>query len=511
MISQGSPTPSEIESKEAMLTRFRDELVVDPVPKELRRVLQGVAHFAKLDSKGEFAAKRAPTKLFTLHGSPTPSMYVRMGLAPLVKRVLKETGYQVKNKTFRLNSLPVPDIKNLQTFKSMDSPLIKSVYFFERALIKIDLNMISPSALVAQAAIAWPKNRIAVFVSRIEEANRIARELRSQLNRIVVTHHVKNRWEPPANVVVTTFAYANQWPFYADEYDLVFALNVQEALGEEGRRALEASFNARLFGLLDKNAELSPREEDHAASFFGFEQVSIPRHGYLERPVVLHWDRIVGGERVSVGANILTLKREGIWSHGLRNRRIAKVAKGLRRRLPVEGEDIRPTDFGAFPGGISKAGNGVIVLVDNVEHALALARHLPDWALITGPRVNEEGLSGSSVAILSQRKTQPDFQYQFAIVTFAGIGCVNFDLVQFVIRADGGVGLPPISDYQLAVPNTIKINSLVVVDFVDSHNSFLEHLSERRAKAYEKRNWFKGGVVPREGRLERFLKSRPRS
>ena len=149
--------------------------------------------------------------------------------------------------------------------------------------------------------------------------------------------------------------------------------------------------------------------------------------------------------------------------------------------------------------------------MENLEHAVALAERLPGWELITGPLVNEEGLSGPSLAIVSQRKSHTYLQYQFAIVTFAGISCVNFDLIKFVIRADGGVGLPPIAADQLAVPNRMKIDPLVVLDFVDCQSSHLEQLSEKRAKEYEKRGWFERGVVQSEARLEKFLKSRPRS
>jgi hypothetical protein len=98
----------------------------------------------------------------------------------------------------------------------------------------------------------------------------------------------------------------------------------------------------------------------------------------------------------------------------------------------------------------------------------------------------------------------------YAIATAAALGIVNLARVGTLIRASGGVGLPPLAKGDLAVYGSAAVGRLVLVDFADRHHPLLRRQSRLRHQAYVERGWFGAGVDPMEARVERFLANRPK-
>ena len=172
--------------------------------------------------------------------------------------------------------------------------------------------------------------------------------------------------------------------------DIVIVLDAPEALGRYARLALTGAPQARLYGLLDRSRRLAPYDGDRVLALFGLDEVVIPRHGCVERPVEVVTVRVTGGPAVAPGDDVVALKRRAVWLNPVRNRRLARLAGALAQgdlgRVAAES-----------PALAARLGDGaesrVVVLVENVEHALALAERLPGWPIVTGPDVVTVGLS----------------------------------------------------------------------------------------------------------------------
>jgi hypothetical protein len=190
----------------------------------------------------------------------------------------------------------------------------------------------------------------------------------------------------------------------------------------------------------------------------------------------------------------------------LRNRKIARIARAFR-------EGRREELAKALPGMELMLDDGplrdIVVFVENLEHGLALARLLPNSSLWTGENVNEDGLSPDQGKLLHP----PPHPFQVgpftAIVTAGGVRNVIMSDVDVLIRADGGIGLPPFGLTSLIEPDQSSPRPLLLVDFNDCHSPVLRRRSNRRKHAYDGRGWQAPGKDPKLCRVELFLASRP--
>jgi hypothetical protein len=262
-------------------------------------------------------------------------------------------------------------------------------------------------------------------------------------------------------------------------------LDAQEALGTAGIACLKKCYRARLVGLLPIGTELSPGEQDELAAVYGFDQVVIPRHGYRPRQVEVSFVPIHAA-RPSSDIDILTLKRSGLWRHPLRNRQIAKLARSGNGHA----------DHGRSPSRI--------VLVENVDHAVELARFLPTWSILTGDAVHTPGLSPIDQEILNDNRVQEGVTDR-VIVTAQGMQKIKLSHVDIVFRADGGTGLPALDLNDLIEPNTQAPRPLQLIDFVDHHHPELRQRSRQRQEAYLDQGWYEAGVDPVEERMRQFM------
>jgi hypothetical protein len=203
--------------------------------------------------------------------------------------------------------------------------------------------------------------------------------------------------------------------------------------------------------------------------------------------------------------DVVALKREGIWANPVRNRRVARLAKALAAGDGPGLAAEHPT-IAAWAAGVDIS--RVIVLVEGIEHALALADRLPGWGLLAGPHVATAGLSARHRHILEGRIRAGDVQPRRAIATLAGLAATDVERTGVIVRADGGVGIPGALESGLAMPYPAG-RPLLLVDLDDRHHPELRRRSRARRAAYLDRGWAVDGTAGPSSPLDVFLSTRP--
>jgi hypothetical protein len=319
-------------------------------------------------------------------------MIFRAGLEPAVRAVLARGGIATRTTGQYPGALPEPNLKALRDRgMPVDLPLLEGIRDHDRALVRLsDVGAVDLALLIAQAAVAWPHFKIVVAVARVQEA----RGLQERLRRYVADTAVLTGFDKPAGVrrvVITTFAYLQCWLADSAGRDLFFAPRALEAVGATCWRSFPLLSQARAYGFLDGQARPSPAEADELRALFGFQEVSVPAHGHRERRVHVVECVVKGGPGIARDADLLKLKRQGLWRHPVRNRRIAHLAAALYRKDSATATGLSPSAAGVLPAGQDL---GVFVLVENLEHASALAGELKGWPVFAGPSIRMGGLAG---------------------------------------------------------------------------------------------------------------------
>ena len=165
----------------------------------------------------------------------------------------------------------------------------------------------------------------------------------------------------------------------------------------------------------------------------------------------------------------------------VRNRRIARIATEFSRRDITWLRQHMPEAAAAD----STAPCRVLVLVEGVEHALALASLLPGWPMIIGDNVIEDGLDSNQIRLLAERRQLPSMSGSM-IATMAGLsrpGAVDLNSIDVLAWAGAGKHLPPVPAQQM-VCRPEKNRGLLLVDFNDRHHPQLRRWSRCRREAY---------------------------
>jgi hypothetical protein len=186
------------------------------------------------------------------------------------------------------------------------------------------------------------------------------------------------------------------------------------------------------------------------------------------------------------------LKRQGLWNHPLRNRRLARLARALSRGSRVAIAKICPV-LATFPGITTR--RKVVVVAANVEQAAALAAELPGWPAMLGPGASLAGLSARDVERLAAGLSALRDDSTRLVATAAGLDSVDLGSFDVVVRADGGLGLPPGTSVGPVVTGRTR-RALLLVDADDRHHPELRRDARTRREAYAARGWTVDGVAP---------------
>jgi hypothetical protein len=400
--------------------------------------------------------------------------------------------------------LRAPDVGAVAQYGPVDTCMLALVSRYRYGLVRYNSQGgVSLAWLIAEIALAFPMARIAIVVDSKDFGYQLQRQLSRFLNVTMVTRRPSE--QPAGRVVVGTPAGLAGNTVAFPKRDIVILPRAWDALHYYAETALMAADSRfRLFGLLPTNRTLSPYEEDRIRATFGFAEVTVWKHGLVERFIRSFWKPIRGGPSIPSRLSVLQLKRRGIWYHPVRNRWIARIVRGLS--CPCVEPQVC-TSAGILHS--LPAAFGVMVVVEGVEHALALAKLLPGSALVVGD-VILQGLSGSDRRLLARRRALATAGRP-VIATVAGLArpnAVDWSTLRIVIWAGAGPGLPPIpADHLVCRP--AENRAVLFVDFDDLHHPQLHCWSRSRQEAYLDAAWIAPDADPVQVRVERFLAQRP--
>ena len=222
---------------------------------------------------------------------------------------------------------------------------------------------------------------------------------------------------------------------------------------------------------------------------FGFERFDLAGPFEAVRPVFARFLPSPACGNIAGGHDAFDV-RQALQSNRARNDRIARTARSIAQRLPeaIAGSTDRQQ---SMP-------RGVIIVVDDVKHAICLARKLPNWRIIA-KQVLELSLTKQERNVLAARKGPVGTN---AIVTLSALHSLKLDGFDWVIRAATGPGLLPLN----SVTKHRASDPLFVIDFADRQHPQLRRWLDARKKAYFAAGWTPLGMDPTRARVEQFLR-----
>ena len=502
-------TPTTPARQAVSVWRCGQAIVVRPPRAEVFAVLRTAKHVYAPRRGGGGRTLEVAEDLFVVEDDlGGPQTVVPAGLESIALHLLGRAGLEVSYSVETMlppRAIPAPDAAAARRLGPVDRAMLDLVRDHDRGLVRYQAGAVRPARLIAQLALAYPDMTIAVARKRRTDVHRLGRQLRRLLPGTVdvVDGPCPKRLR---RVVVATFLGLAEPGVEIEKKDFLIVPDAAEALEANARLAIPHAEAARLLGLLEIGRHLAPYDEDWVAAVFGLEEVVIPRHGHVGRPVEVVAVSCVGGRGRAADLDTVALKREGLWRHGLRNRRIAALARALadgdRRRLDAKYPAVAARLEGR-PRPLK-----VAVLVENIEHALAVAGRLPGWPIVAGAHIATVGLPGRPAGLLAQRRWAGAGTPARAIVTLAGLEGSALEKLDVLVRADGGRHVPPALD-GIAIRASAHVRRpLLLVDLDDRHHPRLREWARRRRAAYRERGWVVGRVDPAT-RVERFLAGRP--
>lgn len=195
-------------------------------------------------------------------------------------------------------------------------------------------------------------------------------------------------------------------------------------------------------------------------------------------PIEVRWSEINCERNPCDGKTDVPRERAGIWRNPVRNKKIAEIAR------------MYPDDQ-------------VLIVVNTVEHAMHLKKHLPEFTLAYETLSEEDRQKYTSWGLIDEdepymnTKRKLDLEKQFekgtlrkVIVTSIWNRGVNFHQLQVLIRADGGGS--PIGDTQ--IPGRVsrlytdkKVG--ILHDFMDNFDDGYLNKSLGRRRNYRQKGW----------------------
>jgi hypothetical protein len=496
---------SKQSSQQKMLGRDGSYCVVEPACPELFRTLYTLRHNAELDAAGVCRVISRPYPLvWQQHDAAGHSQSVcYVGLEPIVREQLRQLGYTVQRLLTPCKVLPPAQHLPWELAENVDESFLTMVQQCERGMVHFDTCHVEPARLIAEAAMAWRRHRIVVPVTRSPDAW----NLRAALAKFVPAGEIGVYAggavaDEHKRIVIGTYQQLGGGAVALHERQLLFALSPCEMLANDfGRQVVAAARSARCYGFMPINAKVPPYQRDQLRALFGKQSISIPAHGKVQRPVNVFFTPVYGGPTIGEGLAWPELKAKGVWEHPIRNRRIT----GLAQALAAKDTRVIATRFPDTVSGVRQLNKARIgVLTENVDHALKLGRRLPDWPILAGKSLALDGLTPADMARLQQGRGTSR-RTRHVIVTVAGLCDVG--RLDYVIRADAGIGIP---DVDLSVNTYVngRPRAMTIIDFDDLHNSELRQRSQQRRRDYLDAGWRLPLQQPTE--LELFLNSRPK-
>lgn len=424
-----------------------------------------------------------------------------IGLAPVAVELLGRHGYRGYYIDRTDRSLPKAAPGAVSRRGIRDSALLRFVASQEPGgLIEYRYGDVDPAWMIAQIALNWPTSRVVVISATRTNAERLVVCLKRYLGANVGLGLPGRKFDPCRVMVTTARAALRAGMLLAD---FVIALDAVEAVGLYQQEALRQPMKARVFGLIRIGQRLSPYERDIVAATFGFRRTRLYQHGAVPRPVTMVQVALRGGERVSGRLDAASLKAKAIAQHRVRNGIVRRLARAIEQK-----NEQALRSLVRWSGRNSIRQERTVILVESVDHALALGNLLPEWAILAGESPDLGGVSQLNQLVASESYVSVWHSRRNVILTMEGLRRVDLRRVGVLIRADGLPGVPAVlADH---VVSGHKTGRLVIVDLDDRDlHPQLRRWTRQRMDAALDEGW---EVFSASGRsyteVDRFLRQR---
>lgn len=495
------------------LTQYGEHIKVCPAPVSLQQRLAEKQCLAGALLEGgqiiDHHCRPRHPQLVSPRGEDHALVYAA-GLEAAIRRAAIDEGYRV-----HLADAPETFVEDTpetileaprQVYKGTkprDDLLLDCARKQNRALIRYRRGDVDRAWLIAQLALAWPRLRLVCLVHNCEEGRSLRHHIQHYLPREQVRFfNSKNGPEVDCRVALSTPMYLRHWSVKITHRHIVVVSDALRGLGEKACEEMDGARDARFYGLISDQAKISGLEETQLRERFGFEEISIPLHGHSVRGVEVTWHRIEGGRRIEHDASMVTLKRLGLWQNATRNRRIARLARVLR-----EGDHQTITkDYPTITSELPHSGKQrLLIVVENVEHALQLAKQLKGWPVFCGENVCRVGMSKADRMLLHTRTMSSKELRGKGIITSSNLEKCDLDRMDVLLRADCGTSLPPLGKKALICPQERTAHPLLLIDTNDRHHPMLRKWTAKRRSAYRQTGWYAQGANAVEERVGDFL------
>ncbi len=406
------------------------------------------------------------------------------GYGPRIQQTLSKRGIEVIVRKLCDDGLGRPDFEALKgtQWRGRQKEIMAKIMAYSGGLI------VCPTAygktfMIKKLAQAWPKAEILVTVTSRDVARDIYDGLEREMwGKVGFVGDGKNR---PKRITVAIAKSLHKCP---KSVNLVLGDECHELLTLKYINKLNAFYRARLFGFTASPKGRSDGADRFAEAIFGPQLVDVTyQEGVAVGAIVQLEVRL---HQSTQGPDVSKMKirayadKRGLWLNTARNQLIARAVREAEKEMP----DAQ-----------------ILVMVDTYDHAYALAKELPEYAVVTGEpdakrikKLRKAKLLGDDQEVCTKQmreKYRKDFEsgkLRKAIATKIWKQGVDFQDLQVLVRADGLAS--PIHSCQVPgrlsrLGNEVRKEKGILIDFMDTFSPNYQGYSFARLREYRKNGW----------------------
>jgi hypothetical protein len=412
------------------------------------------------------------------------------GFLPVFEHLARKIGVEPKVRTW--HPAPLGDPLDPGGWLTPDSEVVRMVSQRDRGLIRCGPG-IDMAYLIAEIVTSYPRTTFAVCLP----SKSMVQEMDHHLARFGSANW--GAWRNNGGDLVLRVAVGVFGDFTHELYDIqwrdvAFFPDAMHALHDRAQDVLLATDpHFRIFGCLHPESRPAAADVDLLRGIFGFDEIAIPAHRIVEKPVRTAWMPFTSRPRSNGPASEV---ESLVHQNRLRNRFIAMRA---RESLATVGAPTPPSPP-----------IRTVVLVDSVRHALALHESLRPWPVIASETVFSDGLTDRELDILNRPRFAEQLSGLNYIATLDGLLRLPFaPHGNVLIWAGAGSYGPEIprslrTYWQSADPEAPEPTT-VLVDVDDRSPEVLRKQSRRRSRRYVDNDFlpFSQGVI--QGQVANYL------
>jgi hypothetical protein len=236
---------------------------------------------------------------------------------------------------------------------------------------------------VVAAAEAFPGARIVVLTRDDTGAATTAKEMRRELRRRNVAEavdHIHSHRSPSQRCRLHVCRVEDGAGLPQEGVDLLFVSDARLLLEVRASELIAAGHHrARIFGFLHESQRLARAEELELSRYLGFETYLLLPRRQAHRRVGVVAQRTMTRASRSPGATVTQNVRAEIIEAQSRNHAIGAIARTLAAPRTASAPKRLASAIGVARAGLR--GHRVLVIVEHIEHALALTALLPSASL----------------------------------------------------------------------------------------------------------------------------------